>query len=101
MNTKMSNDKINLINDEISQATEAVHQNISLVIDRGEKLDNLVEKSEHLNHNSALFKKQAKKLKWRMFMKKLKMTALLMLIIFLIIMLFLFMICGWGLHCGK
>ena len=96
-----TNDKINLIQDEIDQVTETVHQNISLVIDRGENLENLAHKSDNLAENSTLFRNSARKLKWRMFMKKLKMIALLLLIIFIIIMLFLFKACGFDLHCGK
>ena len=96
-----SNDKINLIQDEIDQVKDQVQQNISLVIDRGENLENLADKSENLSKNSLLFRNTARRLKWKMFMKKLKMTALLLFIIFIIIMMILFWACGFGLHCGK
>ena len=95
----MSNDEIILIQNEIKETTNQVQQNISLVIDRGDKLDNLEEKSNNLMENSHIFRNSARKLKWKMFMKKLKIVALLILIIFILIMMFLFTVCGWKLHC--
>lgn len=97
----MSNDKINLIQEEINKTSQSVHDSISLVIERGDKLENLVDKSDNLNENSILFKKQAKRLRWKMFIKNLKMTALLLLVVFIIIMVILFMACGIRLQCGK
>jgi len=97
----IDNNKINLIQDEIDQVKDKVQHNISLVIERGTNLENLVDKSDNLGKNSLIFRNTTRRLKWKMFMKKLKMTALLLFIIFVIIMMFLVFICGWNLHCGK
>lgn len=97
----MSKNKLTLIQNEINDTRDNVQNNISLIIDRGEKLDTLVDKSDNLNINSKIFNKQAKRLKRKMLIKNLKMTALLLFIIFLIIMIILFAACGMRLQCGK
>lgn len=97
----MNNNKFDLINDEINNTKDSINQSLSLIIDRGEKLENLVDKSETLNENSALFNKQAKRLKNKMFWKKVKLSLLLFLILVIIIMIFIFSICGLKFqHCN-
>lgn len=94
-----SNDKINLIQNEIDNTKDTLRKNIDLVIERGENLEDLSEKSVSLIDRSRLFKIHSKRLKWKMFMKKVKMTALLVIILLVIIFIILFSICGIKLHC--
>ena len=90
----MADNKINEIQHEISSVTDQVRDNIDLVIARGEHLDDLGEKSEMLHGHSKMFSRQARRLKWKMWMKNVKMALLIIFIILLIIFFFLFMICG-------
>ena len=93
-----SDEKITEIKNEIQQTTDKVHDSINLVIDRGEKLETLVSKSEILNENSKMFNYQAKRLKRKMFLKKMKMICLLALLLIMIFFIFMFSICGFKLE---
>lgn len=91
----MSDEKMLAISNEIENTRDSVQNSIGLIIDRGEKIDVLVEKSELLNENSRMFKTQAKRLKHKMCIKKLKMTALLIIIILFIMFIIAISICGF------
>lgn len=93
--------KIDIIRNEINHVKDQVKDNIQLVIDRGEKLEDLEKKSEHLSKSSLLFKRQSKRLKCKMLKKNIKYTLALILIILIVIFVFLFSICGFNLQCGK
>jgi vesicle-associated membrane protein 7 len=88
-------EKINAIYYEIDKTKNEVQNSMSLIIDRGEKLDYLVDKSDNLNENSRIFKMQARRLKRKMFWKRVKITLLLLLILLIIILIFVFSICGF------
>lgn len=51
-------------------------ENIDKVLERGERIDLLVDKSEALNEQSFVFKKNAKKLKDEMWWKNTKMILM-------------------------
>lgn len=54
-------DKITKIQKDLDDTTQILHQTIDSVLERGVKLDNLVEKSNDLSAQSKLFYKSAKK----------------------------------------
>jgi len=54
-------DKITKIQRDLNETTEILHKTIDELLERGVKLDNLVERSEDLSRQSKLFYKQAKK----------------------------------------
>lgn len=54
-------DKITKIQQNLDQTREVLHKTIDSVLQRGEKLEDLVEKSGELSTQSKLFYKQAKK----------------------------------------
>ena len=54
-------DKIMKLNVQLAETKEMLHKTIDKVLERGEKLDDLVEKSSALSQQSKLFYKQAKK----------------------------------------
>lgn len=55
-------DKILLIQKELAETKEILFQNIDKLLNRGESLHELVEKSENLSFQSKLFAKETKKL---------------------------------------
>ena len=55
-----ANDKITQINDELDKVKLVMHDNIEKILERGEKLDDLVEKSNDLTSQSKIFYKQAR-----------------------------------------
>jgi len=67
------------------------------VIDRGERLELLVHKSDDLQDNAFKFNSNAKKLKNRMLWKNVKMTLILFFIILILVYIILAMVCGFKL----
>jgi synaptobrevin homolog YKT6 len=56
-----SADKVTKIQKDLDETTQILHKTIDSVLERGVKLDNLVDKSNDLSAQSKLFYKQAKK----------------------------------------
>lgn len=56
-----SADKVTKIQNDLDETTQVLHKTIDSVLERGVKLDNLVEKSDDLSRQSKMFYKQAKK----------------------------------------
>jgi synaptobrevin family protein YKT6 len=54
-------DKISKIQKDLDETTQILHKTIDSVLERGVKLDNLVERSNDLSAQSKMFYKQAKK----------------------------------------
>eukprot|EP00550_Attheya_septentrionalis_P010879 CAMPEP_0198303260 /NCGR_PEP_ID=MMETSP1449-20131203/56795_1 /TAXON_ID=420275 /ORGANISM="Attheya septentrionalis, Strain CCMP2084" /LENGTH=178 /DNA_ID=CAMNT_0044005747 /DNA_START=495 /DNA_END=1031 /DNA_ORIENTATION=+ len=54
-------DKVTKIQKDLDETTQILHKTIDSVLQRGEKLDNLVEKSDDLSRQSKMFYKSAKK----------------------------------------
>jgi len=54
-------DKVTKIQQDLDETTQILHKTIDSVLERGTKLDSLVEKSEDLSRQSKIFYKQAKK----------------------------------------
>lgn len=69
-------------------------QNIEMVLERGEKLELLVDKSEQLQLDSFRFQKSSKKLRQAMFWKKVKIYLLVFFVVALLIYILLAVICG-------
>lgn len=56
-----SADKVTKIQNDLDETTNILHKTIDSVLERGVKLDSLVEKSDDLSRQSKMFYKQAKK----------------------------------------
>ena len=56
-----SADKVTKIQNDLEETTQILHKTIDSVLERGVKLDSLVEKSDDLSRQSKMFYKQAKK----------------------------------------
>ena len=54
-------DKVTKIQKDLDETTQILHKTIDSVLERGVKLDNLVERSNDLSAKSKMFYKQAKK----------------------------------------
>jgi hypothetical protein len=59
----VGDDRIVRINQDLQEIKTNVHQSIDSLLQRGELIDNLVDKSQHLKHNAGKFKKHATKLR--------------------------------------
>lgn len=54
-------DKVTKIQRDLEETTTILHKTIDSVLERGTKLDSLVERSDDLSRQSKMFYKQAKK----------------------------------------
>ena len=73
------------VNNKLDDVKNVMVQNIEMVLERGEKLELLVDKTDKLQNQAFKFEKSSKKLKNAMFWKRVKLYALFIFIILLII----------------
>ena len=90
------NDKIQKIKSEIGQVTQIMSENIDKMLERGDKIDNLVEKTENLEAQSHEFKSGATTLKRKMWWKRFMMTCAIILVVLLAIFIVLLIACSKG-----
>lgn len=88
------NDKINKIKTEISQVKDVMIDNIEKLLERGDKIDNLIVKTEGLEKQSTQFKSNATTLKNKMFLKKILMYVAIAVVILLVIFLIVLFACS-------
>jgi len=67
-------DKISTIQTEVDQVKDIMVANIDVIIERGEKLDLLVDKTEHLSASSVTFRNTSRNLQRVMWWKNMKLT---------------------------
>uniref|UniRef100_A0A3B4Y367 Vesicle-associated membrane protein 4 n=1 Tax=Seriola lalandi dorsalis TaxID=1841481 RepID=A0A3B4Y367_SERLL len=66
------NDKIKQVQSQVDEVIDVMQENISKVIERGERLDDLQDKSESLSDNASAFSSRAKQLHRRMWWRDMK-----------------------------
>lgn len=88
--------KIQLIRDQLDETTAIMQKNVAQVIDRGEKIDLLVVKSEDLDKNSMQFVKRSTQLRNMFCFKNCKAISCIIVAVLIIILLLLWAICGNG-----
>jgi vesicle-associated membrane protein 7 len=88
-------DSFTQINDKLDDVKNVMVQNIESVLERGEKLELLVDKSERLQQQSFQFAKSANKLKKQMWWRKIKLYSIISLLVIMAIWLFSSFICGF------
>ena len=65
-------DKFARVQDDLTETTDLMRQNIEAVVDRGEHLELLVDKSDGLTINAAQFQKQSRNLRQALWWKNVK-----------------------------
>eukprot|EP01025_Chloroclados_australasicus_P049159 TRINITY_DN5589_c0_g4_i2.p11 TRINITY_DN5589_c0_g4~~TRINITY_DN5589_c0_g4_i2.p11 ORF type:complete len:108 (-),score=2.30 TRINITY_DN5589_c0_g4_i2:2107-2430(-) len=81
------------------QVKKIMADNVQSVMDRGEKLYGLEEKTEDLLDQAKLFKTKGAKLRMRMFCQNMKMKIVLGVLILLIIFIIVIAICSSSGNC--
>jgi len=88
-------DKVARVRDEIDQVKNVMIQNIEKVLERGEKIELLVDKTEILDQHAFKFKKkQSRNLKRSMWWKNAKLMIVLFIIFVAVFMIVLATACG-------
>lgn len=79
------NDNLTALQSQVHEVKGVMAQNIEKVIQRGERLDDLVDKTDELNAASATFQKTASRIRKKYWWKNTKMKLIIAIVVFLII----------------
>jgi hypothetical protein len=80
---------------QVEEVTNIMRGNIVKVLERGEKLTDLEDKSEHLRDGASRFEMTARKLKRKFWWKNLKFTLGIVFVILVLIMVIILIIRPW------
>ncbi|XP_077309130.1 vesicle-associated membrane protein 4 [Lithobates pipiens] len=80
------NDKIRHAQNQVDEVIGVMQENITKVIERGERLDELQDKSESLSDNATAFSSRARQLRRQMWWRECKMKAIVALVLILILL---------------
>jgi len=94
-------DKVKQVQAQVEEVKGIMHQNIEKVIERGDKIENLQEKTDELQNSAQQFKKSTTKLKRQMWWKNMKLNLIIaFIVIAILLILILGAVCGVGLCHG-
>ena len=79
---------------EIAEVKDVMRNNINKVLERGEKIELLVDKSEALAESATVFHKRAKTLKWAMCRENAKLWAIIIFVVVAVITVIVLVACG-------
>ncbi|EOY20429.1 Vesicle-associated membrane protein 713 [Theobroma cacao] len=79
-------DRLNRLKGEMSQVRSVMIDNIEKVLERGDRLALLVEKTSAMQGNTLRFKRQARRYKNALWWRDCKFTATLILLVLLVIL---------------
>ena len=82
------------VNSKLDDVKNIMVQNIEMVLERGEKLELLVDKTEKLQAQAFKFQSSSRQLKMAMFWRRVKLTLLIALIVIIIIWIITAIACG-------
>ncbi|CEO97607.1 V-SNARE coiled-coil homology domain-containing protein [Plasmodiophora brassicae] len=89
-----SQTKISAVQSELNQARNVMVENIDRVLERGDRIELLVDKSERLDASALQFRKRATVLKRSMWWKNVKAVALMVFVILVVVYVILSIACG-------
>merc|ERR1711871_925646 len=89
-----SADTLHKVRGQIDEVKDVMVQNIEKLIERGEKIEILVDKTKNLNEQALEFNKRSRQVKNVMWWKNCKVMTLLVVIILMILFFVVTMACG-------
>mmetsp|Transcript_4688 Transcript_4688/g.8032 ORF Transcript_4688/g.8032 Transcript_4688/m.8032 type:complete len:190 (-) Transcript_4688:132-701(-) len=89
-----SGDALAGVNSKLEDVKNVMVQNIEMVLERGEKLELLVDKTDQLQTQAFQFNKSSRKLRSAMFWKKVKVYAMIFFVVALLIWIISMIACG-------
>ncbi|KAH7821584.1 vesicle-associated membrane protein 7B [Monocercomonoides exilis] len=89
-----SNDRIARAKEDVNLLRGTVEENIDKVLDRQEKIELLVDRSESLAQNSLTFKKKGTQLKKKMWWQNCKLWTIVIIILLVLIFIIVVSACG-------
>jgi len=92
---------VSRVEGELEEVRQVMVKNIEKVLARGEKIELLVDKTEHLTHQAFQFRRTTTRVKRGMYCKSLKLNLFLCTLLLLVIGVVVFGACGWSFSCGS
>ncbi|MED6183335.1 hypothetical protein PIB30_036969 [Stylosanthes scabra] len=86
-------DRINRLKGEMSQVRNVMIENIDKVLDRGDRLELLVDKTANMQGNTFRFRKQARRFRSSVWWRNVKLTIALIVILLVIVYIVLAFVC--------
>lgn len=83
--SKPANDNLSMLRSQVDEVKDVMTQNIEKVLERGERLDDLVDKTNDLEASAQTFQKTATKLRRKYWWKNTKMMMILAVVIFVVL----------------
>lgn len=103
-NTAPPSDSLASARKEIDNVRDIMTENIERVLERGERIDLLVDKTDRLGSSARDFRVRSRGLRRRMWWKNIKVMALLVVVVIFLVYLFVGLGCGlpaWGKCVGS
>eukprot|EP00775_Hariotina_reticulata_P008410 gene8410-8594_t len=98
--TNANADVINRVRGEITQVKDIMIENIEKVLDRGERLDLLVDKTAHLQGEAFAFRREAKRARRVMWWQNVRMWFIMGGVVAALVFFVVLLACGWNFkHC--
>ncbi|XP_027349862.1 vesicle-associated membrane protein 722 isoform X1 [Abrus precatorius] len=92
--------KIAKVKAQVTEVKGVMMENIEKVLDRGEKIELLVDKTENLRSQAQDFRQQGTKIRRKMWFQNMKIKLIVLGIIIALILIIVLSVCG-GFNCGK
>jgi len=92
--------KLAKVKAQVSEVKGVMMENIEKVLDRGEKIELLVDKTENLRSQAQDFRQQGTKVRRKMWLQNMKIKLIVLGIIIALILIIILSVCH-GFKCGK
>jgi len=89
-------DKIATVQKKVDETKKVMVENIERVLDRGEKIELLVSRTEHLQDQSYKFSQASKDLRWAFCFTNIKLWIALIIVVIILIWLISSFVCGFN-----
>lgn len=91
---RLRDQKIEEIKKNVGEAKAITQQNVESLLERGEKIDTFVDKTEALSQQGTQFRHNTKKLKWEMCQRNAKCIGISTILIVIIIAVIILSVCA-------
>ncbi|XP_020202614.1 vesicle-associated membrane protein 722 [Cajanus cajan] len=92
--------KLAKVKAQVSEVKGVMMENIEKVLDRGEKIELLVDKTENLHHQAQDFRNSGTKIRRKMWLQNMKIKLIVLAILIALILIIVLSVCR-GFNCGK
>ncbi|VAI23553.1 unnamed protein product [Triticum turgidum subsp. durum] len=92
--------KLAKVQAQVSEVKNVMMENIEKVLDRGEKIELLVDKTENLRSQAQDFRQQGTQVRRKMWLQNMKIKLIVLGIIVALILIIILSVCH-GFNCGK